>query len=63
MMAVLYLQHQDEVVSWLVSLEQEVRERTLISVIKLEVLDYAGMLDEPQQDLLRDVKWLERIHL
>lgn len=47
-----HLKHQDEVVDRFVPLVQEVLRRALVLLIKLEVLDHAGMFDQPQQDLV-----------
>ena len=58
-----YLQHQDEVVHRFVALEQEVLRRPLVPLVELELLNHAGVLDQPQQDLLRDVGRLEGLHL
>lgn len=47
-----HLQHQDEVVHWFVALEQKVLLRSLVLLVKLELLNHAGVFDQPQQDLL-----------
>lgn len=58
-----YLQHQDEVFYRLVPLEQEVLLCSLVLLIELELLDNTGMFDQPQQDLLRDIRRFEWFHL
>lgn len=57
-----YLQDQDEVLHRLVALEQEVLRRPLVLLVKLELLNHTGMLDEPQQDLLGDMSWFKGLH-
>lgn len=50
--SLVYLQHQDEMVHGFVALEQEVLQCSLVLLVKLQVLDHAGVFDQSQQDLL-----------
>lgn len=37
--------------------------RSLVLLVKLELLDDAGVFDQPEQDLLGDVSRFEGLHL
>lgn len=58
-----YLQDEDKVVDGLVPLEEVVLGSVLALGVELELQHDAGMFDEPQQDLLRQVTRPERFHL
>ena len=59
----IYLQNEDKVVHRLVSLEEVVLRSMFALGVELEFLHNAGMLDETQQNLLRQVTRPERLHL
>lgn len=59
----MYLQDEDEMVDRLVSLEQVVLRSVLVFGVELELLHNAGMLNETQQDLLRQVTGPKGLHL
>lgn len=59
----IYLKHQDKVVHRLVAHKQEMLCRPLVLLVELELLHHAGVLQQPKQDLLRQVGGLERLHL
>lgn len=59
----IYLQNEDKVVHWFVSLEEVVLRSVFVLGVELEILHNAGMFDETQQDLLRQVTRPKRLHL
>lgn len=59
----IYLQNEDKVVHRFVSLEEVVLRSVFALGVELEFLHNAGMLDETQQNLLRQVARPERLHL
>lgn len=58
-----YLQDEGEVVGCFVLAVEEVVRGLLVAIIKLQLLDDVGVLEEPQEDLLRDVGGGEERHL
>lgn len=57
-----HLQDEDEVVNGAVALVEVMLRRLLVLSVVLELLDDIGVFQEPQQDLLREVGGLERLH-
>lgn len=57
-----HLQDEDEVVDRAVALVEVMLCCLLILSVILELLDDIGVFQEPQQDLLREVGGLERLH-
>lgn len=57
-----YLQNQDEIVNWLVSLIEVVQRVVFALGVEFELLHDAGVFDETQQDLVRQVARPERLH-
>lgn len=58
-----YLQDEDKVIDRLVSLEEVVLGSVLALGVELELLHNAGMFDQTQQNLLRQVARPKRFHL
>lgn len=58
-----HLQDESEIVHRLVSLIEVVLRSVLVLRVELQFLHNAGMLDETQQDLLRQMARPERLHL
>ncbi len=59
---VLYLQYEDEIIDWLVALEEVVLWWSLVFLIKLEFLHHARVLYQPQEDLLWEMRRLKRLY-
>lgn len=57
-----HLQDEDEVVDRAVALVEIMLRCLLVLSVVLELLDDVGVFQEPQQDLLREVGGLERLH-
>lgn len=57
-----HLQKQHKVVHGAVALVEVVFWGLLVLLIKLQLLNHIGMFQEPEQDLLREVQRLKRLH-
>lgn len=58
-----YLQDENEVIYWLAALVQIMVCGQAVALVKLHLLVDTGMLQQVQQDFLRDSQWAEHIHL
>lgn len=57
-----YLQDENEVIHRLAALVEVVVRGQAVALVKPHFLVDAGMLQQVQQDLLRDAQWAEHIH-
>lgn len=58
-----YLQNENEVIYWLAALVQIMVCGQAVALVKRHLLVDTGMLQQVQQDFLRDSQWAEHIHL